>query len=85
MPAEFAAYTRRWQIAQPGKAPFVDLMAATGIGPEVDFEHEVYNVSRSLPQAAALHTMDAVHIRRIISLPHASHMYKQQRGSIKHN
>jgi len=45
LPAEFAAYTRRWQVAQPGKAPFVDLMAATGIGPEVDFEHEVYNVS----------------------------------------
>ena len=48
LPADFDAYTRRWQVVQPGKAPFVDLMAATGIGPEVDFEHEVYNVSHAV-------------------------------------
>ena len=45
LPGHFEAYTRRWQLAQPGNLPFVDLMAAAGIAPDVDFEHEVYNVS----------------------------------------
>ena len=44
LPADFAAYTRRWQLAQPGNMPFVDLMAQAGIPPDVDFEQEVYKV-----------------------------------------
>ena len=45
LPADFAAYTRRWQLAQPGMLPFVDLMAEAGIAPDVDFELEVYKVT----------------------------------------
>ncbi len=45
LPADFAAYTRRWQLAQPSTMPFVDLMAEAGIAPDVDFELEVYKVT----------------------------------------
>ena len=74
LPADFAAYTRRWQVVQPGKLPFVDLMAATDIGPEVDFEHEVYNVSQESSQPPPCQTMAAAHTQHSLGLPQAEHM-----------
>ena len=44
VPADFRSYSRRWQLAQPGRLPFADLAVSAGIPPDRDLEREVYQV-----------------------------------------